>query len=97
MEKETHLGTFAKGESKLHFVIGVSGFIMKELTNESATVYCWESETAAKKFIVAKFSEKQRTHYSVKHLNSTEFNDLRYTIKFLPEEAVVTLKFYESD
>lgn len=97
MNKESNIGKFSEGETSLHFVIGTSGFIMKELTNESATVYCWESAEAAEKFIAAKFSEKQRPHYSVNQLNSAEFYDLKRTIKFLPEEARVHLEIYESD
>lgn len=94
MSIEAKLQDFTQGAAKLHFVVGVSGFIMKELQNESATVYCWESECSAKDFISSKFSEKQRRFYEVQSLDIDGFEKLKHTIKFLPEKAVVNVEFY---
>lgn len=90
------LEDFTKGIEKLYFVVVVSGFIMKELLNDLATVYCWSSEESANKFILDKFSGKQFKHYSVQALNIDEFEALRHTIKWLPENATVNVAFYDS-
>jgi len=94
MNIEAKLEEFAQGDAKLHFVYGVSGFIMKELQEESATVFCWDSEDSAKEFISSKFSGKQLQQYSVKKLNFAEFRALKHTIKWLPENARVELESY---
>ncbi len=96
MKTEPKIELFAQGEASLHFVVGVSGFIMKELGNDSATVFCWESEQSANEFISTKFSGNQRKLYEVQLLDNKEFGELRHTIKWLPANAEVNVEFYSS-
>lgn len=96
MKTEPKIEMFAQGKLGLHFVIGVSGFIMKELNNDSATVFCWESEQSANKFISTKFSGNQRSLYNVQLLDNKEFDELRHTIKWLPVDAEVNVEFYST-
>lgn len=96
MKIESKIELFTQGEVILHFVVGISGFIMKELGNEFATVYGWECIDSANEFISSKFPKKQWKLYEIKSLNKSEFDGLNHTIKFLPENAEVNVELYKS-
>ena len=96
MNTENELRKFSTGESRLHFVTGVSGLIMKKLDDCSATVFYWANAEAAEDFISTSFPGNQRQSYSVRSLNAKEFSELSQSIKWLPENAEVNIEFYVS-
>lgn len=96
MNLDDEFNNFVRGESKLWFIVGRSGPIVKKIDEFSFSVLCWASEALARTFLTEKLSPKTATRFSVQNLNFDEYIELRQSVKWIEDKEKVKLELFGS-
>lgn len=94
MNLEAEFNTFVRGESRLWFIVGRSGPVVKKIDDYSVSVLCWASEALASNFIAEKLSLTTAASFSVQNLNFEEYLELRQSVKWIEDKENVKLELF---
>lgn len=86
--------TFVRGESKLWFVVGRSGPIVKKIDEQSLSVLCWESKAKANRFLEEKLTPKTASGFTLQNLDFEEYIEPRQSVKWIEEKEKVKLEIF---